>query len=109
MAKSEAKIQKEAINLFLKAGYLVIRHNSVRRRSSVSAYRIENTGATAGLSDVQIIKNNKAYFIEMKDSGGKQRDSQKDFEKLCEDTNNKYYICRGIDDALEILQQIKEN
>lgn len=101
--KTEAEIQTEIQNYLASQGYLVTRINTIKSGWRKS-YRIANNGKCSGFPDILALKNNKALLLEIKDNKGGQRATQKDFEKLCKETGNSYYLARSVLAVQEILK-----
>lgn len=84
-------------------GYTFWRNNTVgvydvrqKRFRSMPKYSI------AGVSDIIVLYEGKAIFIECKAEKGVQSDSQKEFQIFVENADCKYYIVKSIDDLIEI-------
>lgn len=63
----------------------------------------KKSGTLNGVSDLVVILNNKVLFIEMKSPKGVQRLEQKAFQNKIENLNQKYYICRSLEEFQEII------
>ena len=61
------------------------------------------SGTLKGTSDLVVILPNKVLFIEMKSEKGYQRLEQKDFQTKIENLNQKYYICRSLEEFKHII------
>lgn len=72
------------------------------RRDAATAGRLKAEGVVAGVSDLVLLKPNRefgALLIEMKRKGGRQSESQKQWEKIITaDGEYKYVKCFGFDD-----------
>lgn len=100
--KTESEIQNEILDYLTDSGYLTTRINTIKngyRRS----YKVHNTKKCAGFPDILAIKDNRALLIEVKDHKGQQKKSQKDFEKVCSQTGNDYYVVRSLLDVKNII------
>ena len=105
----EHDIQKEVVT-FLRQWYsnklYVFAVPNAGMRSLTCYKYYEQEGLTPGVADLVICyKNAKTLFIEMKDKKGKQRPSQELFEKEITKFGFKYFICRSLDDVLEVLKK----
>lgn len=60
-------------------------------------------GVMAGVADLQIISQDKMFFIEMKTAKGRQNANQKAFEEKVNKLGFKYFICRSFDDFQNIV------
>lgn len=100
--KTESEIQNEILDYLTESGYLTTRINTIKsgwRRS----YKVHNTKKCAGFPDILAIKDNQSLLIEVKDHKGQQKKSQKEFEKMCKETGNNYYLVRSLTDVKEII------
>lgn len=61
-------------------------------------YRKLPTYSVRGVSDIVVLKNGKAIFIECK-AGTKQSPEQKDFEEMVKKAGAEYYVVSSIDDV----------
>lgn len=107
-AHPERDLQDAISKYLLDEGFIVIQHNSsmllsASSRQPVRSYIIRNTGSSAGLSDLQAIRNDKTYFIEVKTPKGVQSEKQKEFELLCKKHGVIYILARSIDDVATII------
>ena len=72
------------------------------RRDAATAGKLKAEGVVAGVSDLVLLKPNRefgALLIEMKRKGGRQSESQKQWEKIITaDGEYKYVKCFGFDD-----------
>lgn len=74
--------------------------------SPVQAKRKNLTGRKAGVSDlVVMLPNGKSLYIEMKTLEGRQSESQKRFEKECEELGFDYYLCRSVEEFKQVIWQ----
>lgn len=71
------------------------------RRDAIIAAKLKAEGVMAGVADLILLKSNRDYgalLIEMKTRKGRQRDSQKQWEKtVCADNEYKYVVCRSVE------------
>ena len=73
------------------------------KRDVITATRLKEEGAMAGVSDMILLKRSGKYnalCIEMKTSKGKQSQNQKIFQNMVEKYGCKYVICRSLDDFI---------
>lgn len=61
------------------------------------------SGALAGVSDLIVVLKTCILFIEMKSENGRQRDVQKEFQKMVEALGYKYFLCRTLDNFKDII------
>ena len=59
-----------------------------------------DTGLPEGFSDLIILTNKTIYFCEVKQLYGKQREAQKQFEKIVTQYGYKYFIAKSINDVI---------
>lgn len=74
-------------------------------RSSREGALLKETGVVAGVSDLILLYNERAYCFELKTIIGKQSDKQEDWQKIVSTQNIPYYIIRN----LELFQSIIKN
>jgi len=70
-------------------------------RNAVTAAILKAEGVVAGVADLLLLYpagNCHGLCIEMKKPGGKQSQSQKDWQKEVEAQGYKYIVCYGIED-----------
>lgn len=82
------------------------------RRDVVTGARLKEEGATAGVSDLIFLKGNRFYgalCIEMKKPGGYQSKEQKEWQKIVEETGNKYAVCRSLDEFIRTVSEYMED
>lgn len=112
----EHRIQRECVRWFrLKypnIGKLLFAIPNGGRRDKVTGARLKEEGATAGVSDLILLKGNRFYgalAIEMKKPGGYQSKEQKEWQKIVEETGNKYVICRSLDEFMKEVNEYLSN
>ena len=74
-------------------------------RNAIEAANLKKEGALAGASDLICVADHKVLFVEMKSKKGRQRETQKEFQRRVEILGFKYVVCRSLDD---FMQKIKE-
>lgn len=103
--QSEAEIQKAIIDYLKKAGWLVIRFNSVVTQEHgrfVRAYTIENSGKSAGVSDIIAFKFDRYLFLEVKTETGKLNPNQIAFRDLAQRHGCVVHVVRSVDETVRI-------
>lgn len=73
------------------------------RRDQTTAAKLKAEGVLAGVADLILLRPNAyhgALLIEMKTRTGRQRDSQREWQRLIEADGYKYVICRSLDDFM---------
>ena len=107
--KTEDKIQQEIIIYFRnkyclnfhKPRYSIFSVPNGGSRNKAEAIKLKATGLLSGVSDLIIVAK-EVYFIEVKTSVGVQSPKQKDFKKVVEDLDYKYYLVRSLEDFKKI-------
>lgn len=69
------------------------------KRNIGTARKMKAFGTRAGFPDLAFLWQGKFYALEVKTSTGKQRQTQKDWEKYITDAGGFYAIVRSIDDT----------
>ena len=69
--------------------------------------RFKRMGLRHGVADLTLVKDGKAYFLEMKKKGGKQSDNQKTFEIDAKKVHAPYSLAYSFDEAVLILKRWK--
>lgn len=67
-------------------------------RSKHEAMKLKATGTVAGVSDLIILKPNKAIFVEVKTDIGRQSEEQKKFEEIVKNLGFEYHLVRSLED-----------
>lgn len=69
-------------------------------------YNLQGLGCYKGISDLTLFfKNGVTVWVEIKTETGKQSEYQRIFQKMLEETGNKYMIVRSLDDLIEQLER----
>jgi len=66
--------------------------------------KAKRMGLRAGVADLIIVKEGRAYCLEMKRRGGKQSADQLEFEADCIRAGTEYAVAHSYDEAVKILQ-----
>lgn len=72
-------------------------------RSKSEATRFKAEGVVAGVADLCLAVPRGWYgalYIEMKQKGNYQQPNQKEWQKICEESGNKYVVCKSIDEFM---------
>ena len=98
----ESEIQQSCISWFRFAfpQYIIAAIPNGGSRNAIEAANLKKEGVLAGFADLIIIADHKILFVEMKTRKGKQRESQKEFQKKVEKLGFKYVICRSLDEFM---------
>ncbi len=107
MADIEADIQSSCLTWFRlqypKLTKLLFHVPNGEKRDKITAAKLQRVGVIAGVSDLILLIPKKGFAslcIEMKTPKGKQSDSQKEWQAMAELANNKYVICRSIEEFM---------
>ena len=65
--------------------------------------RLKRMGLRSGVADIVIVKDGRAYFLEMKRRAGKQSVNQLSFEADAIRAGAEYAVAHSFDEALNIL------
>lgn len=103
----EHRIQCACVSWF-RLQYPKLRHNLFAvpnggRRDEVTAAKLKAEGVVAGVADLILLVRNAEFgglLIEMKTRTGRQRDTQKQWQRQLEAHGYKYVICRSLDDFM---------
>lgn len=82
------------------------------RRDAITGARLKDEGATAGVSDLILLKSNHFYgalCIEMKKPGGSQSPAQKEWQKEVEAMGNKYVVCHSLEEFMKVVKEYFAN
>ncbi len=104
MKHDESKIQINCVKWFrLQYPHFALNLFAVPnggQRGKFEAKIMKGEGVTAGVSDLLLLIPSKGYHglcIEMKTIDGRQRDTQKAWQKAVENVGYKYVLCRSIE------------
>ena len=67
--------------------------------------KLKRMGMLSGVGDLEIIKEGRAYFLEVKAKGRKQTENQKIFEAEALSHGAKYRLVFSCDDVLAVLKE----
>ena len=72
-------------------------------RTKHEAMKLKATGTLSGVSDLIVIKPNKAIFVEVKTDIGRQSEDQKKFEEIVKNLGFEYHLVRSLQDFKKII------
>lgn len=72
-------------------------------RTKHEAMKLKATGTVAGVSDLIVLKPNKAIFVEVKTDIGRQSEEQKKFEEIVKNLGFEYHLVRSLEDFKKII------
>jgi len=103
---TESEISKDIQDYLKDCGFTWFWRNQVYKgRVKSGAYL--HTGK-AGISDIILIAFDRTIFIELKKSGGKQSDEQKEFEAHCLLNKQDYFLIESVEELKIKLMELKE-
>ncbi len=98
---SEADIQNAILDYLTRKGYTCWRQNSMGVYNERGGfYRKPSKYAVNGVSDIIVLSDGKAYFIEVKSKTGQQSDDQKLFQDFVERAGCEYLLARSLEDVM---------
>lgn len=108
----EHKLQSACVRWY-RLQYPKMRHNLFSvpnggKRDAVTAAKMKEEGALAGVADLILLKPNRFYgalLIEMKTKTGSQSESQKEWEQKIVNDGYKYVVVRSLD---EFQREVKQ-
>ncbi len=108
----EHKLQSACVRWY-RLQYPKMRHNLFSvpnggKRDAVTAAKMKEEGALAGVADLILLKSNRFYgalLLELKTSKGRQSDSQKEWEQKIVNDDYKYVVVRSLD---EFQREVKQ-
>lgn len=80
-------------------------------RNAWTAKNLKDEGALSGVADLILLVPRHGYAslcIEMKKAGGRQSDTQKDFEAAVRTYKNKYVVCYSLEEFQEVITEYLE-
>jgi hypothetical protein len=78
------------------------------RTAMITGKKLKSQGVRAGVSDLIVIHNGKVIFVEVKTQTGKQSESQKEFENICKENKQSYYLVRDVVEFIKLFEKKKE-
>jgi hypothetical protein len=107
--EKEKDIQRRIGKILLLKNYLVIRFNSgglFMNGHFYWFYRILNNGKNSGLPDLQFMRDNKTWFIEVKGRDGILKDSQKEFIELAQQYHIPVLVTSSWEEVLNYVESL---
>ena len=109
MKHRESEIQRNCVKWFRyqfkQPDYIIFAVPNGGKRGIIEASIMKLEGVMAGVSDLVVLAHERVIFIEMKAGKGAQTDTQKDFQKLVEGLGFEYYVCRSVEEFMELLTE----
>lgn len=108
----EHKLQAACVRWY-RLQYPKMKHNLFSvpnggKRDAVTAAKMKEEGALAGVADLILLKSNRFYgalLIEMKTKTGRQSDSQKGWEQNIINDGYKYVVVRSLEEFQREVRQ----
>lgn len=108
----EHKLQAACVRWY-RLQYPKLKHNLFSvpnggKRDAVTAAKMKEEGALAGVADLILLKSNRFYgalLIEMKTKTGRQSDSQKEWEQNIINDGYKYVVVRSLEEFQREVRQ----
>lgn len=96
----ESSIQQACVLWFRVAypRYLIFSVPNGGSRNAIEAANLKREGALAGVSDLIVVADRAVMFVEMKKKGGRQQETQKEFQKNVERLGHTYALCYSLND-----------
>ena len=81
------------------------------KRNAVEAAKFKQMGVRPGVPDLLLILPNRFYpfmGIEMKATGGRQSEHQREYQRIFESVGAKYAVVRSIDEFIKVIEEYME-
>ena len=105
MRHLEDNLQRAIVRYLRLKGILVFHIPNGGSRNAREAHNLKLSGVLAGVSDLVILMQNRAVFVELKTDKGRQSDNQKKFQQDVEALGFEYLIWRSIDDCIKFVEK----
>lgn len=112
MITEEHNIQSQCVQWY-KLNYtsgIIFSVPNAGKRSIAALNWLKQEGMCIGAPDLVVMQpvTLKILFIEFKTDKGKQSQAQKEFQKKCDNLDtNLYYVCRSLDEFIDIIESGK--
>ncbi|MDR1459221.1 MAG: VRR-NUC domain-containing protein [Bacteroidales bacterium] len=104
MKHEESRLQTEAVRYCRIKGYRTIKGNYEGKIDARSGAREKKMGYEKGTPDLVVLTPGDTFFIEFKTATGRQTPEQKEMQKWYEKTGRKYFVCRSVNEFINILK-----
>lgn len=101
MKHEESRLQTAAVQYCRLKGYRTIKGNYEDKIDARSGAREKAMGYERGTPE-------DTFFVEFKSGKGRQTPEQKEMQKWYEQTGRKYFVCRSINEFVNILKHNKQ-
>jgi hypothetical protein len=82
------------------------------RIDKATGARLKEEGVLAGVADLILLQRRGGYgalLIEMKTAGGRQSQSQKEWQAHVEADGYRYVVCRSLDEFMAVVEKYLDN
>ena len=102
-------LQSAIVELFVLLGVfkraIVFSVPNEAKRSPVMASRLKKSGMLPGVTDLVIVKEGRAHFLEVKTEKGKLSGAQLEFRELCKARGAPWAVVRSPEEARRQLEE----
>lgn len=100
---TERTLQNAIINLLRLNGWFAYSQKTVGTYDPIKKIFRKNKSATIGVADILAIKHGRVLFLEVKRPGGKQRNSQIEFEYQIKTHGGNYFVVTSYKEVEKII------
>ena len=108
MKTIESQIQINCVKWFIlvypEPKYLIFAVPNGGNRNAITGAILKAEGVRSGVPDLIVMCSGVILFIEMKQPKGTQNPNQKEFQKIVENMNYQYYICKSFDQFKNLIE-----
>lgn len=104
MNHTESRLQEAAVRYCRLKGYRTIKGNYEGKIDARSGARERAMGYEKGSADLVVLTPDDTFFVEFKSEKGRQTPEQKTMQEWCRQTGRKYFVCRSIDEFIELIK-----
>ena len=102
----EDNLQRTIIRYLRLKGIMVFAVPNGGSRNVREAHNLKLSGVLAGVSDLIILMQKRAVFVELKTDKGRQSEYQKKFQQDVESLGFEYLIWRSLDDCIKFVNNL---
>jgi hypothetical protein len=110
MKHQEADLQKACVKWYRHQypndGHLLYMNHQNGRSMNEQA-RLKSMGLVAGVADLTLLHDGKAYFIELKVGKNKQTPAQIEFQRAVDNAGFFYQVIYSVEQFMETIKEIK--
>ena len=100
---TETQIVKACLDYLHLKGIFAKRINTTGIYNYKTGKYIFNPNTPRGMSDILVVIEGKAIFVECKRKGGKQNENQRAFDAEVRQAGAKYFIIRSVEDLIKVI------